>query len=41
MDLTDLVNENCPNILANISQEALERCMVDGRLYGIPVWCSP
>lgn len=41
MDLTDLVNENCPNILENIPQEALERCMVDGRLYGIPVWCSP
>lgn len=41
MDLTDLVAEHCPNILANIPQEALERCKVDGRLYGIPIWSSP
>lgn len=41
MDLTDLVAEKCPNILKNVPEAALERCKVDGRLYGIPVWCSP
>lgn len=41
MDLTDLVQEHAPNVLKNIPQQALDRCMVDGRLYGIPIWCSP
>lgn len=41
MDLTDLVKEFAPHVLDNIPQAALERCMVDGRLYGIPVWSSP
>ncbi len=40
MDLTDLVKQ-CPNILENIPQEALDRCKVDGRLYAIPTFCSP
>lgn len=33
--------DNCPNIKANIPQEALDRCTIDGKLYAIPVWCSP
>ncbi|MFQ9151073.1 MAG: hypothetical protein ACLR6B_05460 [Blautia sp.] len=40
MDLTDLV-KNCPNILKNVPEEALERCTIDGKLYGIPVFCNP
>lgn len=40
MDLTELV-QNCPNILENVPQEALDRCTVDGKLYAIPVFCSP
>lgn len=39
MDLTELVKD-CPNILENIPQEALDRCTIDGKLYAIPVWCS-
>ena len=40
MDLTELV-KNCPNILENVPQEALERCTIDGKLYAIPVFCNP
>jgi len=40
MDLTELVKD-CPNILENIPKEALDRCTVDGKLYAIPVFCSP
>ena len=40
MDLTELVKD-CPNILANVPEEALERCTIDGKLYAIPVFCSP
>lgn len=40
MDLTELV-QNCPNILENVPQEALDRCTVDGKLYAIPVFCNP
>ena len=37
MDLTELVKD-CPNILANVPEEALERCTIDGKLYAIPVF---
>lgn len=40
MDLTELVKD-CPNILEYLPQEALERCTIDGKLYAIPVYCSP
>ncbi|MBC8611565.1 Lipoprotein lplA [uncultured Ruminococcus sp.] len=40
MDLTDLVKD-CPNILENIPQEALDMCTRDGKLWAIPIWCSP
>ena len=40
MDLTELV-KNCPNILENVPEEALNRCKIDGKLYAIPVFCSP
>lgn len=40
MDLTDLVKQ-CPNILENVPQEALERCTINGKLYAIPVFCNP
>lgn len=40
MDLTELVKQ-CPNILKNIPQEALDMCTKDGKLWAIPVWCSP
>lgn len=40
MDLTELVKE-CPNVLENIPQEALDMCTKDGKLWAIPVWCSP
>lgn len=40
MDLTELVKK-APNILKNIPKEALDRCTINGKLYAIPVWCSP
>ncbi len=40
MDMTELVKD-CPNILKNVPQEALDRCTVDGKLYAIPMFCSP
>lgn len=40
MDLTELVKD-CPNILENIPQEALDMCTKDGKLWAIPIWCSP
>lgn len=40
MDMTELVKQ-CPNILENVPQDALDRCSVDGKLYAIPVFCSP
>lgn len=40
MDLTELVKD-CPNILKNIPQEALDMCTKDGKLWAIPIWCSP
>lgn len=40
MDLTEFVKE-CPNILANIPQETLDRCIIDGKLYAIPTFSNP
>ena len=40
MDMSELVKQ-CPNILENVPQAALDRCSVDGKLYAIPVFCSP
>ncbi len=40
MDLSELV-KNCPNILDNIPQDALDRCTIDGKLYAIPIFSSP
>jgi putative aldouronate transport system substrate-binding protein len=40
MDLTDLVKK-CPHILENVPKEALDMCTKDGKLWAIPIWCSP
>ncbi len=42
LELTDLINENdTPNIVREISSEALEQAKVGGKLYGIPYQGGP
>jgi putative aldouronate transport system substrate-binding protein len=36
-----ITEEKAPNILKDVPQTALDKCRVDGVLYGIPIWCSP
>jgi len=36
-----ITEEKAPNILKIVPQSALDKCRVDGKLYAIPIWCSP
>lgn len=41
LDLAPYLQEKLPHVLQVIPMEVLESMMVDGALYGIPVFCSP
>ena len=41
LDLAPYLEEYMPHVLEVIPRKVLEGMMVDGKLYGIPVYCSP
>lgn len=41
LDLAPYLESHLPNVLKTIPREVLDDMMVDGALYGIPVYCSP